>query len=97
MNWGALLGDPRSPSYPLVRSIVADLRRDYALWCDKVQEYEVAASRGTAGEPDETADVLAAEVQALAVDIQSYVAEINYLGVAFDVRRLFIEREEDAA
>lgn len=91
MDWGVLLGDPRSPSYPLVRRIVADLQRDFALWCDRVREFEVATVNSTAGEPSETAQSLEEEVRALAVDIQSYVAEIKYLGIDFDVQQLFEE------
>lgn len=91
MNWGVLLGDPRHPSYPLVRRIVADLQRDFAQWCDKVREFEVATVNSTAGEPGEKAQLLESEVRALAVDIESYVAEINYLGIDFDVQRLFEE------
>lgn len=91
MDWGVLLGDPRHPSYPLVRRIVADLQRDFALWCDRVRAFEIATVNSTAGEPTESAESLEEEVRALAVDIQSYVAEIKYLGVDFDVQRLFEE------
>ena len=75
----------------MVRSIVADLRRDFDEWCDKVREFELASVNSTAGGPNEAALALEAEVRALAVDIESYVAEINYLGVAFDVQQLFEE------
>lgn len=91
MDFGALL-DPRHPSYPLVRTIVADLQRDFERWRDKVHEFEVATVNSTAGDPTEAAQELEAEVRALAVDIESYVAEINYLGIDFDVQRLFQER-----
>jgi hypothetical protein len=90
MDWGPLL-DPQHPSYPMIRSIVGDLRRDFAAWCDKVREFEIASANNTAGAPSEAALALEAEVRALAVDIESYVAEINYLGVAFDVQQLFEE------
>ena len=90
MDWGPLL-DPGHPSYPMVKSIVADLRRDFDEWCDKVREFELASVNSTAGAPSEAALALEAEVRALAVDIESYVAEINYLGVAFDVQQLFEE------
>ena len=90
MDWGPLL-DPRHPSYPMVQLIVADLRRDFSIWCDKVREFELAAVSSTAGAPSEAALALEAEVRALAVDIESYVAEINYLGVEFDVQQLFEE------
>ncbi|MDQ2889934.1 MAG: hypothetical protein M3R65_05195 [Gemmatimonadota bacterium] len=90
MDWGPLL-DPRHASYPLVRLIVADLRRDFAAWRDKVREFELASVDSTVAQPSELALALEAEVQALAVDIESYVAEINYLGVPFDVQQLFEE------
>jgi len=90
MDWGPLL-DSRHPSYPMVREIVADLRRDFSCWCDKVREFELASVNSTAGAPSEEAQELEAQVRALAVDIESYVAEINYLGVEFDVQQLFEE------
>ncbi len=90
MDWGPLL-DPRHPSYPMVRLIVEDLRRDFSVWCNKVREFELASVNSTAAEPSEMALALEKEVQALAVDIESYVAEINYLGVDFDVQALFEE------
>ncbi|MEO7101707.1 MAG: hypothetical protein ABI311_00085 [Gemmatimonadaceae bacterium] len=91
MDWGPLL-DPKNPAYPMVRGIVADLRRDFAVWCEKVREFELESANSTAGAPTEAALALEADVRALAVDIESYVAEINYLGVAFDVQQLFRER-----
>ena len=91
MDWTALLPDARDPSYPLISKIVADLARDHAIWCDKVREFELASAASIAGEPSETAEALQRELQALAVDIESYVAEINYLGVELDVRQLFSE------
>lgn len=90
MDWGEVL-DPRHPSYPLVRPIVDDLKRDFARWCDKVREFELATVNSTAGDPTVAALELEDEVRTLAVDIESYVAEINYLGVKFDVQRLFEE------
>ena len=92
MDWGRLLRDTGSPVSPRVRLIVEELRRDYARWCDKVREFEVASLHSTAEAPDAAAEAIQREVQALAVDIQSYVAEINYLGVPFDVQQLFEEQ-----
>jgi hypothetical protein len=91
MDWGQLLRDTNHPSYPLVRTIVSDLQRDYARWLDKVREFELATVNSTAGDPGEAAETIQREVQALAVDIESYVAEINYLGVKFDIQQLFRE------
>jgi hypothetical protein len=75
----------------MMQRIVADLQRDFSSWCDKVREFELASVNSTAGEPSEAALALEAEVRALAVDIESYVAEINYMGVQFDVQQLFKE------
>lgn len=87
MDWGTFTMDPRHPSYPLVRGIVADLRRDYRRWRDTVREYELA-SAGSTPEAHDRAYALAAAAQELAVDIQSYLAEISYHGVDLDVRHL---------
>ncbi len=91
MDWGVILGDPGHASHPLVRTLVADLQRDFALWCDRVREFEIATVNSTAGEPTVHAETLEEEVRALAVDIESYVAEMQYLGVDFDVQELFNE------
>lgn len=91
MDWGQLLRDTSHPSYPMVRKIVADLQRDYARWCDKLREFELATVNSTASDPGEAAEAIQREMQALAVDIESYVAEIHYLGVPFDIRQLFRE------
>lgn len=88
MDQGPLL-DPKHPSYPMAQLIMADLRRDLAAWHDKVRAFELASANSTAASPSEAALALEAEVRDLAVDIESYVAEINYLGVAFDVQQLF--------
>lgn len=91
MDWGALLANTEHPSYPLVKKIVADLQRDYATWCDKVRDFEFATVNSVAGAPDATAEALQQEVHDLAVDIESYVAELNYLGVPMNVQDLFGE------
>lgn len=91
MDWGVELLDRRHPAYPALCGLIADLQRDLALWRDRVHAFEVATVSSTAAEPSETAESLEREVRALAVDIQSYVAEIRYLGVEFDVQRLFEE------
>jgi len=91
MDWGALLKDTQHPSYPTIKKIVADLQRDYDLWCDKVRAFEFATVNSVAGAPDATAEALQHEIHALAVDIESYVAELNYLGVSVNVQDLFGE------
>jgi hypothetical protein len=91
MDWNALLPESGHPSYARIHAIVSDLQRDYSHWIDKVREFELAATSSSAGEPSAVAEVLQREVQALAVDIESYVAEINYLGVKLNVQDLFEE------
>jgi hypothetical protein len=71
---------------PLVRRIVSDAVRDYWRWQDKVRQYEdVAAQRGLdePGELAEVAEQLERETEALARDIDGYIAEIRQLGVEF--------------
>lgn len=71
---------------PLVRRIVSDAVRDYWRWQDKVRQYEdVAAQRGIdePGELGELAERLERETEALARDIDGYIAEIRQLGVEF--------------
>lgn len=71
---------------PLVRRIVSDAVRDYWRWQDKVRQYEdVAAQRGIEepGELGELAERLERETEALARDIDGYIAEIRQLGVEF--------------
>lgn len=92
MDLGEVMSNPQHPAHPLVRRIVDDLRRDYALWRDKVRAFELATVNSTAGEPGAAALELEAELRTLAVDIESYVAEMHYLGVEFDVQRL-MEKE----
>jgi hypothetical protein len=90
MDSGPLL-DPRHPSYPLVQRIVADLRRDFSSWRSKVREFELASVGSTAAAPSDAAIAVEAELRDLAVDIESYVAEIHYLGATFDLQQLFEE------
>jgi hypothetical protein len=92
MDWGKLARETEGAAHAQVRTIIAELQRDYARWCDKVLEFELATVNSTAGEPNDVAEALQREVQALAVDIESYVVEINYLGVRLDVRELFQEK-----
>ncbi len=75
----------------MIARIAAELERDHAIWCDKVRAFELAAANSSAGVPSEEAETLQREVLALAVDIESYVAEINFLGANIDVRELFSE------
>ena len=66
---------------PLVRRIVEDLVRDHRLWSEKVREFELATSGSSPDHPDVIAELLQIEAQRLAKDIESYIAELNALGV----------------
>ena len=66
---------------PLVRRIVEDLVRDHHLWEEKVREFEVATAGSSPERPDVIAELLQMEAQRLAKDIESYIAELNELGV----------------
>ena len=92
MDWSILLGDTSHPSYPIIKKIVADLQRDHFLWSEKVREFELASAASSAGNPTEAAEEIQVQIQSLAVDIESYVAELNFLGIEFDVLQLFSKR-----
>lgn len=66
---------------PLVSRIVRDLVRDHERWTDKVREFELATVGSSAGKPDAVAELLQREAQRLAKDIESYVEELDELGV----------------
>jgi hypothetical protein len=66
---------------PLVGRIVADLVREHKLWEDKVAEFELATVGSSPEHPDAIAELLQSEAQRLARDIESYIAELNDLGV----------------
>ena len=73
--------DEANRTLPLVRRIVEDLVRDHHLWEEKVREFEVATAASSPDHPDVIAELLQVEAQRLANDIESYIAELNDLGV----------------
>jgi len=73
--------DEANRTLPLVRRIVEDLVRDHHLWEDKVREFEVASAGSSPDHPDAIAELLQIEALRLAKDIESYIAELNDLGV----------------
>lgn len=73
--------DEANRSLPLVRRIVEDLVRDHHLWQEKVREFEMATAGSSPEHPDVIAELLQMEAQRLAKDIESYIAELNDLGV----------------
>jgi hypothetical protein len=66
---------------PLVSRIVEDLVREHRMWEDKVREFELATVGSSPEHPDAIAELLQAEAQRLAIDIEGYIAELNDLGV----------------
>jgi len=66
---------------PLVRRIVEDVVAQYRRWQDRVREFEVVSMRSTADRQDSRAQELEREVQALAVEIAGFEAELAELGV----------------
>jgi hypothetical protein len=60
---------------------VEDLVREHRMWEDKVREFELATVGSSPERPDAIAELLQAEAQRLAVDIEGYIAELNDLGV----------------
>ena len=68
---------------PLVRRIAADLVRDYAAWQAAVSRFEYAAARSSADAPDPEAEMAQRDVQRLATEIDSFLRELDALGVEF--------------
>jgi len=68
---------------PLVKRIVRDIVETYSVWRAKVHEFEVATVESRADRPSSRAEELQGEAQRLAHDIQSFVAELQALGVMF--------------
>ena len=66
---------------PLVSRIVEDLVREHKIWEDKVREFELATVGSSPERPDTMAELLQAEAQRLAIDIEGYIAELHDLGV----------------
>ncbi len=66
---------------PLVSRIVDDLVRGHARWEDKVREFELATVAAGPDRPDAVAELLQAEAQRLAEEIEGYIAELRDLGV----------------
>ena len=73
--------DEANRTLPLVRRIAEDLVRDHHLWEEKVREFEMATAGSSPEHPDVIAELLQMEAQRLAKDIESYIAELNELGV----------------
>lgn len=66
---------------PLVSRIVDDLVRGHARWEDKVREFELATVAASPDRPNAVAELLQAEAQRVAEEIEGYIAELNDLGV----------------
>ena len=66
---------------PLVSRIVQDIVTQYGHWQDRVREFELVTANVRLDRPDPRAEVLQAEVQEIAREIQGYVDELTELGV----------------
>lgn len=66
---------------PLVRSIVEDIVRCHARWCERVEQFGLAALHSSADRADPLADSLQREAQELATEIDGCLAELASLGV----------------
>ncbi len=66
---------------PLVSKIASDLVRAHGSWEDKVREFELATVGSSPDRPDVMAELLQAEAQRLAVEIEGYITELADLGV----------------
>lgn len=73
--------DAANKTLPLVRRIVDDLSHRYADWQDALSKFEYATTRSSADAPDPEADGLEQAAKKLAVEIDSYVAELAELGI----------------
>jgi hypothetical protein len=65
---------------PLVRKIVEDIVTQYRIWNEKLNEIDLVAASGRAGDA-EIADRLAGEAQAIARDIEGFRRELADLGI----------------
>jgi hypothetical protein len=68
---------------PLVSRIVGDIVTQYAIWRDRVQQFDVLQASVNAEHPEPRAVELQAELDALAREIDGYVRELTALGVEF--------------
>lgn len=68
---------------PLVRRIVEDIVRDYAIWQERVRDFELAQAVARADAPAPEVERLQREAQGLAAEIAAFVAELESLGVEF--------------
>ena len=66
---------------PLVSKIVSDLMRAHESWEAKVREFELATVGSSPDRPDVMAELLQAEAQRLAIEIEGYISELADLGV----------------
>jgi hypothetical protein len=68
---------------PLVRRIAEDIVVQYRRWQERVREFEIVTTRSRADLPDARAESIQRDVQALAAEIDGFVAELAELGVEF--------------
>ncbi|GAC1693543.1 MAG: DUF2203 family protein [Gemmatimonadaceae bacterium] len=75
--------DQANRTLPLVGRIVEDIVRTHRRWQDRVREYELVAASLRAEDPTDAADRVRREVDRLAKEITSFVAELDALGIRF--------------
>lgn len=75
--------DDANRTLPLVSRIVEDIVSHFAVWQDKVREYEVLKVSERLEMPDPRATTLEQEIHELARDIDRYIDELTNLGVEF--------------
>lgn len=72
--------DQANATLPLVRKIVGDIVTHYRVWNEKLNEIDLVAASGRAGDA-EIADRLGNEAQSLAREIESFRRELAELGI----------------
>lgn len=75
--------DQATRTLPLVSRIVRDIVLLYARWRERVAELELVATASRADEPDPRLGMLERDTQALAVEIDSCIRELQALGVVY--------------
>lgn len=75
--------DQATRTLPLVSRIVRDIVQFYARWRERVAELELIAAASRADSPDPRLGGLERDAQALAVEIDSCIRELQALGVVY--------------
>lgn len=68
---------------PLVRRIVADIVRSYEIWQERIRELEVIGAGARTPDTDLRTTALEREVAGIAAEVQSFLQELEALGIEF--------------